>query len=104
MDAKVHSFDYDSQSVACTAELKRRYFPDDDQWQVEQASALNVAYMNGLGQFDIVYSWGVLHHTGAMWLGFDLALLRASPGGKLFIAIYNDQGWKSRLWWFIKLF
>jgi ribosomal protein L11 methylase PrmA len=27
--AKVHSFDYDLQSVACTKELRRRYFPED---------------------------------------------------------------------------
>ena len=27
LGARVHSFDYDSESVACTAELKRRYFP-----------------------------------------------------------------------------
>ena len=30
LGARVHSFDYDPNSVACTAELKRRYFPDDD--------------------------------------------------------------------------
>src|ERR1700741_2246954 len=29
LGARVHSFDYDPQSVACTAELKRRYSPHD---------------------------------------------------------------------------
>ena len=32
LGARVYSFDYDPQSVACTAELRRRYFPDDEQW------------------------------------------------------------------------
>ncbi len=64
MGARVHSFDYDPQSVACTAELKRRYFPNDSQWTVESGSVLDVQYLQSLGRFDVVYSWGVLHHTG----------------------------------------
>lgn len=80
LGAKVHSFDYDLQSVACTAELKRRYFPDDTQWQVESGSALDKDYMSSLGEFDIVYSWGVLHHTGAMYTGIELAQQRVAGG------------------------
>ena len=66
---------------------------------------LDGAYMDALGEFDFVYSWGVLHHTGAMWLAIEHAIGRVAPaGGQLFIAIYADQGWKSRAWWFVKLF
>ena len=67
LGATVHSFDFDPHSVACTAELKRRFFPDDATWQVERGSILDKEYLNRLRQFDIVYSWGVLHHTGDMW-------------------------------------
>ena len=102
LGARVFSFDYDHQSVNCTAELRRRFFPDDDNWQVEQGSALDCRYLEQLGQFDVVYSWGVLHHTGAMWLGIENAVARVAPGGKFFLAIYNDQGVKSHLWWLIK--
>ena len=103
LGATVHSFDFDPQSVACTRELQRRYFPDDKHWRIEQGSALDSSYMDGLGEFDIVYSWGVLHHTGAMWLGIENAIRRVAPmNGRLFIAIYNDQGWKSHVWWFVK--
>src|SRR5262245_19550353 len=66
LGARVHSFDYDRHSVACAAELKRRYFPNDSHWTIAQGSVLDDEYMLSLGQFDIVYSWGVLHHTGAM--------------------------------------
>jgi 2-polyprenyl-3-methyl-5-hydroxy-6-metoxy-1,4-benzoquinol methylase len=101
LGAQVHSFDYDPQSVACTAELRRRYFLEDADWKVEQGSALDAVYLQSLGQFDIVYSWGVLHHTGVMWLGIENAISRVA-GGQLFIAIYNDQGVKSHGWWFVK--
>ena len=53
-------------------------------------------------EYDVVYSWGVLHHTGAMWLGIESAIQRVAEGGQLFIAIYNDQGVKSHVWWLIK--
>jgi SAM-dependent methyltransferase len=103
LGADVHSFDFDPQSVACTQELKRRYFPVDSLWSIEEGSVLDGRYLETLGTFDIVYSWGVLHHTGSMWVAIENAIGRVSlKGGKLFIAIYNDQGWKSHLWWFIK--
>lgn len=102
LGARVHSFDYDPQSVACTRELRRRFFPDGDEWQIEGGSALDEEYIRSLGTFDVVYSWGVLHHTGAMWQALSHAALPVAPGGKLFIAIYNDVGWRSRLWRVIK--
>lgn len=105
LGASVHSFDFDPQSVACTQELKRRYFPGDHTWRVETGSVLDHSYLDSLGQFGVVYSWGVLHHTGAMWLAIENAIDRvAAPAGKLFIAIYNDQGWKSHVWWLVKFF
>lgn len=98
LGADVHSFDYDSTSVAVTAELRRRYFADDDHWRVEQGSALDREYLRKLGTFDVVYSWGVLHHTGAMWEAMGYLVDLVAPGGTLFIALYNDQGMVSRIW------
>lgn len=98
LGAVVLSFDFDSQSVACTEELRHRYSPDDGSWSVEQGSVLDKEYLAGLGQFDIVYSWGVLHHTGAMWQAMENVQPLVKPGGLLFIAIYNDCGDVSR-WW-----
>jgi len=102
LGATVHSFDYDPQSVGCMAELKRRYFPDDPNWQVESGSALDQNYLSNLGIFDVVYSWGVLHHTGQMWPALANAAPLVKPSGTLFIAIYNDQGWVSRYWTKVK--
>ena len=102
LGARVHSFDYDPHSVACTNELKRRFFPDDEQWKVQEASVLDLAYLNSLGTFDVVYSWGVLHHTGNMWQALDNVHRLVAPGGKLFIALYNDTGSQSVRWKWIK--
>jgi 2-polyprenyl-3-methyl-5-hydroxy-6-metoxy-1,4-benzoquinol methylase len=94
---RVHSFDDDAASVATTSDLKRRFAPTAN-WTVEKASALDVGYMESLGRWDIVYAWGVLHHTGAMWTALDLTCARVRPGGLLFVSVYNDQGWRSRVW------
>ena len=102
LGAKVFSFDYDSHSFACTKELKKRFFAEDENWQIEQASALDANYVESLGKFDIVYSWGVLHHTGEMWKGLENAALAVKDGGKLFIAIYNDTGSQAQRWKWIK--
>jgi 2-polyprenyl-3-methyl-5-hydroxy-6-metoxy-1,4-benzoquinol methylase len=91
LGAKVHSFDYDTYSVACTNELRNRYFPDDPDWTVEQASVLDKDYLGRLDRFDVVYSWGVLHHTGEMWSALGNVAPLVKDGGRLFIAIYNFQ-------------
>ena len=104
MGADVVSFDYDPASVACTTELRRRYGGDAARWSVQQGSALDQQFVRSLGQFDVVYSWGVLHHTGSMWQALDIVTGAAAPGGTLFIAIYNDQGAWSGRWTRIKRF
>jgi 2-polyprenyl-6-hydroxyphenyl methylase/3-demethylubiquinone-9 3-methyltransferase len=100
--SRVHSFDYDSDSVHCTRALRERYFSRPATWTVEQGSVLDRRYMENLGRWDVVYSWGVLHHTGNMYQSFANVELAVSEGGWLLIAIYNDQGWKSRAWWWLK--
>jgi SAM-dependent methyltransferase len=102
LGASVYSFDYDPNSVNCTKQLRERYFANDLNWHVQQGSALDADYLRSLGEFDIVYSWGVLHHTGQMWKALENAAIPVSPQGRLFVAIYNDQGKYSRRWTTIK--
>jgi hypothetical protein len=46
----------------------------------------------------VVYSWGVLHHTGDMWTALGNIVPNLKAGGKLVVSIYNDQGGASRRW------
>jgi 2-polyprenyl-6-hydroxyphenyl methylase/3-demethylubiquinone-9 3-methyltransferase len=102
LGARVHSFDFDPKSVFCTRELKKNYFPDDDSWKIEEASVLDEQHMKSLGLFDVVYSWGVLHHTGDLWTAMENAQQHVAPEGKFFIALYNDTGSQSARWLWIK--
>lgn len=99
MGGRVLSFDFDPDSVACTRALRDHFRPNDPLWIVEHGSILDMGFVNRLGVFDIVYSWGVLHHTGAMWTALENAAARVAPGGVLAVALYRRTplcpGWRT---------
>lgn len=97
LGADVRSFDYDRDSVLATAELRRRFAAESD-WRIEQGSILDPEFVADLGRFDVVYSWGVLHHTGNLWRAMDATARLVAPGGLLYISVYNDQGRQSQAW------
>jgi 2-polyprenyl-6-hydroxyphenyl methylase/3-demethylubiquinone-9 3-methyltransferase len=102
LGATVHSFDFDRDAVSCAEELRERYFPGDTKWTIEQGSILDADFIGRLGQFDVVYSWGVLHHTGDLWRALDHAAKLVAPGGQLWIAIYNSLGPVTEGWTAVK--
>jgi len=102
LGATVASFDYDQDSVNCTQYLKQKYAPTDNNWTVEQGSVLDQDFLKKFPQVDIVYSWGVLHHTGDMYQAFGNVAKLVKGNGQVFISIYNDQGTTSNLWKWIK--
>lgn len=99
LGARVTSIDFDPNSVRCAETLREKFFPqDEDNWKTMQGSVLDESFMESLGTHDLVYSWGVLHHTGHMWTALANAVARVEPGGRTVIAIYNDQGVISDRW------
>ncbi len=99
LGARVHSFDYDPNSVGCTQELRRRYFPDDEHWVVASGSALDAELHRFAWKFRrrlLVGRVAPYEETcGRRWRN---AAVPVSSGGTLFIAIYNDQGGASIRW------
>ena len=105
--ARVISFDFDADSVNTSRALREREGIPEARWTIEQGSVLDSAFMAKLPACEILYSWGVLHHTGRMWDAIDAAVGKVAPGGRFAISIYNRVERKpdsSAMWWKIKRF
>lgn len=87
---RVVSVDLDPFSVACCRHLHEQA-GSPDHWTVLEGSVLEEDFLQSLKEFDIVYSWGVLHHTGRMWDAVSLAARCVAPGGRFYIALYNRR-------------
>lgn len=87
---EVASFDYDADSVNTTAAL-RKLADEPSNWSVRRGDVLSDDFMNSLGTWDIVYSWGVLHHTGDLWKAITNAQARVADNGLFFIALYSSD-------------
>ena len=86
----IFSFDYDINSVNTTKKL-RDFAGAPDHWTVEQGSILDVDYVKKLPVSDVVYSWGVLHHTGEMWQAIENASIPIKNEGVFYIALYTTD-------------
>ncbi len=102
LGAEVVSVDFDPDSVACTEGVRNQFAAEHPSWQVFQGSVLDETFLSSLGRADIVYCWGVVHHTGDMKRAIRLVSKSVAEGGRLFLAVYNDQGGASRRWLAIK--
>jgi 2-polyprenyl-3-methyl-5-hydroxy-6-metoxy-1,4-benzoquinol methylase len=92
LGALVHSFDYDRDAVECALNLRQRFgrrrSVDDWAWLHSRCGFCRLAR---LGTFDIAYSYGVLHHTSAMYRAIEQAASRVNPGGLFAFALYPYQ-------------
>lgn len=89
LDARqVTSIDVDPHSVACAAAL-RSQVDEPHRWNVRRGSILDDAFVASLDPAEIVYAWGVLHHTGDMWAAVKHTMSLVVPGGLLCIALYT---------------
>lgn len=95
--ARVVAVDIDPDSVAASKRTLSRLMPAAE-YNVRECSVFDVT-PDRFGFFDIVYSWGVLHHTGNMRAAIETAVRLVAPGGELYIALYRKTrlcvAWRS---------
>jgi SAM-dependent methyltransferase len=96
----VHGIDVDAHSVAAARRLLSENLTGG--WSVERKDVFDLSPERD-GRYDIVYSWGVLHHTGDMWRAIERAAAMVAPGGWLVVALYRRTP-LCRLWSFEKRF
>lgn len=93
----VLAVDIDENSVGTTRELLEKFAVGKD-WDTRVLSVFDTS-PESLGQFDVVYSWGALHHTGDMWRAIEMAAKLVKRGGLFALAIYSktvlDPFWKA---------
>lgn len=87
---RIIGFDYDNDSVAAT-NIVRSFAGNPTNWTAQQGSVLDKEFMAALPQAEIVYSWGVLHHTGDQWNAIRNAASKVAPGGLFYIALYTSD-------------
>ena len=91
---EIFSFDYDSKSVEATKSLWIQSGKPKN-WTVCQGSVLDEEFMNSIGKFDIVYSWGVLHHTGDLWNALKNSQISLKSNGVLYISLYAKEAYQN---------
>ena len=98
---EVYATDIDPASVETTKKLLEKHAPDAH-FKCEVKSVFN---LDRASEFDVVYSWGVLHHTGDMYKAIRCARKAAKPEGKFVIALYTKTSlcwlWKIEKWLYV---
>jgi 2-polyprenyl-6-hydroxyphenyl methylase/3-demethylubiquinone-9 3-methyltransferase len=98
----VRAFDVNATAVTTSQENARSFLqPGVPAPDFRQGSVLDKAFLRDVGHHDVVYAWGSLHHTGAMWQAIRNAAALVAPDGVLVLAIYNAH-WTSPFWTRVK--
>lgn len=107
--ARTVGCDIDLTCAQVLDENRRRYFPQlpEDRISIVTGSILDEVVIESLRMhapvsgYDIVHSWGVLHHTGDMSQAIRNVASLVAPGGHLVVSLYTHH-WSSKLWLFVK--
>jgi 2-polyprenyl-6-hydroxyphenyl methylase/3-demethylubiquinone-9 3-methyltransferase len=101
---RIHAVDIDKDSVDTTQAMLSSLAPGQS-WKAERASVFDLT-PEQIGEFDVVYSWGVLHHTGNLDRALSCASRLVRPGGQFVFALYRrvivDFLWRSEKRWYAR--
>jgi ubiquinone/menaquinone biosynthesis C-methylase UbiE len=97
---RIVGIDIDPMCISVSEQNRNKFIPSAPIEFIE-GSALDQERLKSLGEFDIVYAWGSLHHTGEMYEAIKAVSRQVAAGGTYVLAIYNRHV-TSRIWRFIK--
>jgi SAM-dependent methyltransferase len=101
---KVLGFDFDQDSISASQKILETVSQWDSDIKKDTIEFRIESILNediSVKQHDIVYSWGVLHHTGDMYTAFENIKNLVAENGTLVLAIYNKH-FTSPVWKLIK--
>ena len=96
----VESFDLDPINIKNTQNFIEKWW-EEKNYDIYQNNILDNNVQNK--KFDIIYSWGVLHHTGNLELAIKNSLKYCKSGSILFLALY-EKTYYCEIWKKIKKF
>ena len=100
---EVVAMDIDADSVATTRAVLAQWWAGSN-WRAEERSVFDLTPETMGGPFDIVYSWGVLHHTGDLHRALATAAKMVAEGGRFAFALYRriwmDWFWRIEKRWY----
>lgn len=100
---EVLAIDLDPDSVATTRAVMERFWHNGNV-SVRKLSVFDLD-KERIGEFDMVYSWGVLHHTGDMNRAIQMAAAHVRRGGLFAVALYGKTRycgmWKRIKRWYV---
>src|SRR5260370_11235765 len=91
--AEVVGTDIDRDSVLAARDVLSRYAAPRA-WDLRHCDVFDME-PSVYGTFDVVYSWGVLHHTGDLWNALIKAGTFVKTNGLLVLGLYH----KNAVWW-----
>ena len=98
LGAHVVSADVQEESLEAAKSMKSVFIPhvpgrndEDHAWTFKKLSALDAWSLAAIQPFDVVYTWGVLHHTGDVWQAVHNAQLPLADDGLLIVAVYAEE-------------
>ena len=94
---EVVAVDIDADCLATTQQLLQAHAAGQP-WSTRQTSVFDLI-TDSPAPFDVVYSWGVLHHTGDMYRALRAAAALVAPDGQFIFALYRH----TRLCWLWKI-